>query len=243
LKLTTTNLRLPSPRRWCDLPVPVTASICIFAILALTTLVGKLHTAPTIAAVPTPALPAPIFIIATSMPLPTAARAPAAVVAAAPPNTLRRAVVAYDSPNGNSIGGIEPGRAYTVLARFGAEWLQADVTGSGVVWLKADQVLDLPADLVDLQPAPAPQIVYHVVNQPAAAEPAAAAAATPEPYQVTSDAPAGDVYTTPPHVDPAAQQALIGSDPNALACNGSVFCGGLTNAEAQAALDAQRATR
>jgi hypothetical protein len=55
-----------------------------------------------------------------------------------------------------------------VLARYGSDWLQADVTGSGTVWLRADQVLDLPADLVDLQPPPQPQVVY-IASQPAAA--------------------------------------------------------------------------
>jgi hypothetical protein len=73
-----------------------------------------------------------------------------------------------------------------VLARFGADWLQADVVGSGAVWLKADQVLDLPADLVDLQPPPAPAVVYVAVSPPAPAY----AAPTPEPnYQVANQDP------------------------------------------------------
>lgn len=59
---------------------------------------------------------------------------------------------------------------------------------------------------------------------------------------VVEPAPQEDFYAATPQVDPAWQQSLVGSDPNALACNGSPLCGGLTNAEAQAALDSQRAT-
>jgi hypothetical protein len=73
-------------------------------------------------------------------------------------------VVAYDSPNGNVIGGIEPGRAY--------------------------QVLDLPADLVDLQPQIAPAVVYVSVSPPAPAYAAPVVEAAPTPaeqqYQAAS---------------------------------------------------------
>ena len=133
---------VPSPRRWLELPTPVAATICIFALLAIAGLIGKIHT-PAVAVQPTPALP--IIVIATTKPQPPT---PAAQVAAVAPNALRRAVVAYDAP-ANVLGAIEQGRVYSVLVRFGTEWLQADVSGSGVVWLKADQVLDLPDGLVD----------------------------------------------------------------------------------------------
>lgn len=169
----TTNLQLP--RRWFDLPVPATIMICVFGLLVIAALFGRIHTGAGVAAEPTPQLP--IIIVASPLPNgPPPTAVPAAQVAAVLPNGLRRAVVAYDSPNGSVIGAIEQGRAYTVLARFGADWLQADVTGSGVVWLKADQVLDLPAGLADLQPTEAPSVIYQVVNQPveAVSTPAAA---------------------------------------------------------------------
>ena len=173
MKLTTTNLRLPSARAWWNLPVPVAAAICVFALLAIAGLVGQLRAAGHIAPAPTPALD-PIIIIASPLPQgipPTAV--PAAQVAAVLPNTLRGAVVAYDAPAGNVLGAIEAGRTYALLARYGAEWLQADVAGSGVVWLKADQVLDLPPGLADLEPTPAPVVVerpIYVSAPPAAAE-------------------------------------------------------------------------
>jgi hypothetical protein len=182
---TTTNLRQPSPRDWHDLPVPVAITICLFALLAIAGLVGRLRSDISAAAVPTPQLP--IIMIATqpaTLP-PTAAPIQ---VAAIVPNTLRRAVVAYDAPAGNVIGAIEQGRTYQVLARFGSDWLQTDVAGSGVVWLKADQVLDLPADLVDLQPPPAAQVIYV----------AAEAVATPTPaYEPTSAAQVIEAQPTP----------------------------------------------
>jgi hypothetical protein len=186
MRLTTTNLQLPSVRAWWNLPTPIAATICIFALLMIAALIGRLQQAPIAAAVPTPALD-PIIIIASPLPVvPPTAIPPAAQVAALTPNALRRAVVAYDAPAGNVLGAIEQGRVYSVLARWGSDWLQADVQDSGVVWLKADQVLDLPAGLADLEPTQAPVIVERPIY--VAAQPAAIA--TPKPhYEVTSAAP------------------------------------------------------
>src|SRR5205823_2105642 len=112
-------------------------AICVVALSGVLAAIGRIQSMPTVAAVPTQALPAPIIIIASPQmdgPRPTPAPTPAAVVAAVvPENALRRAVVAWDSPNGSVIGAIEQGRAYTVLAKWGSDWLQADVSGSGVV--------------------------------------------------------------------------------------------------------------
>ncbi len=106
------------------------------------------------------------------------------------PNTLMRAVVAYDAPNGAVRGAIEAGRGYQLIERSGADWLHADVDGSGLVWLRSADVTGLPADLADVAPVPPPQIVYvasqPVEQPPAAAPPEAApeeAAPTPESQQ------------------------------------------------------------
>jgi hypothetical protein len=189
---TTTNLRTPTtPRARLDgLPLPVATCVVIFCLLSIAGLVGKVRSEHATVVQPTPGL---IILIATQAAVVVPTAAPIQVAAVAP-NTLRRAVVAYDSPNGNVIGAIEQGRAYTVLARFGSDWLQADVVGSGAVWLKADQVLDLPADLVDLAPTAAPVIVYQPVYQPAYAAPTPA----PEQYQITNEAPT-----------PAPQQVVL----------------------------------
>jgi hypothetical protein len=174
MRLTTTRLTLPSPRALWNLPVPVATTMIIFCLMAIAGLVGRIKETPSAAvAIPTPALP--VIIIATSAPAPTAA--PVQQVAAVLPNALRGAVVAYDSPNGSVLGAIEAGRPYQLLARYGAEWLQADVAGSGVVWLKADQVLNLPEGLADLQPPPAPVVVERPIYI-AAQQPAHAAAPT-----------------------------------------------------------------
>lgn len=234
MKLTTTNLKLPSVRAWWNLPTPTAATICIFSLLGIAALLGRMRSVPSAAAVPTPALDR-IIVIATAQPQPRPTPAPtaAAVVAVQIP----RFVVCYDQPvHGAVLGPIPAPDASAIVARYGNAWVMTPWNG-GYCWLRAADV-GLP-DVADLEPAQQPQVVYQVVNAPAAAVP------TPEQaqYQVTNDPPAGDFYTTPPQVDPAAQQALIGPDPNALACGGSPMCGGLTNAEAQAALDAQRAAR
>jgi hypothetical protein len=153
---------------------------------------------------PTPGL---IILIATQAAVAPPTAVPPIQVAAIAPNALRRAVVAYDSPNGNVIGAIEQGRAYTVLARFGAEWLQADVTGSGVVWLKADQVLDLPADLVDLAPPPAPAVVYVAVSAPAPAYAAPHAPVVNAPAE-TAPTPAQEYQAASSERQQAIQQHL-----------------------------------
>lgn len=198
---TTTRLHLTwrdQARAWLIQRDP----LALFA-LAILPIIGLLialsawrgATAPAVAAQPTP--PLPIIIVATALAeMPPTAVPPVAQVAALPPNALRRAVVAYGAPDASTaIGAIESGRTYAVLARYGADWLQADVAGSGVVWLKADQLLDLPAGLADLEPPPAPVVVerpiYVAVQQPARA-PVVDAVSTPAPaYQVTS-APLAD---------------------------------------------------
>lgn len=132
---------------------------------------------------PTPASPIIMIATAPAQLVPTAAP-PMQQVAAVLPNTLRRATVAYDAPEGNVLGAIEQGRAYSVLARYGADWLQADVTGSGVVWLRSADVLDLPADLADLQPPPAPVVIERPIYVSAPVE----AVPTPAPaeYQIAT---------------------------------------------------------
>jgi hypothetical protein len=232
MQVTKTTTHLKRARaRWYDLPIPVTIAICVLSLISIAALVGKIRSVPAVAAMPTP--PLPILIIATAPAQIPPTAAPAAQVAAA----LPRFVVCYDQPvNGAVLGPIPAPDASAIVARYGAAWVMTPWNG-GYCWLRAADI-GVP-DVADLAPTDAPQVVYQVVNQPAPLS------ATPtEPYLATNDGqPAGDFYTTPPHVDPAAQQALVGSDPNALACGGSPLCGGLTNAQAQAALDAQRAGR
>jgi hypothetical protein len=180
---TTTHLNLSRASAWLDrLPIPpaLIVACLIFIVAGAITAVGRLGRPPAAAAVPTPVLPIIIVATAPAVVVPTPA---AAQVTAVLPNTLRRAVVAYDSPNGNALGAIEQGRAYAVLARYGADWLQADVRGSGVVWLQTADVFDLPSDLADLAPLPTPQIVTVPISPILVRVPAE------QTYQVTNEPP------------------------------------------------------
>jgi hypothetical protein len=187
-----TTTRLKTPRRaarWLNqMPPTLSFAIALFIIAGGIASVKGLRSAYEAVTVPTPMLP--IVIIASPLPLQPPTAVPAVQVAAVLPNRLRRAAVAYDSPNGNVIGAIEQGRAYQVLARFGGDWLQADVVGSGVVWLRSADVLDLPDGLVDLQPPPAPAVVYVPVSAPAPAYAAPLVEAAPTPatvYEVVNE--------------------------------------------------------
>lgn len=109
------------------------------------------------------------------------------------------ATVVYASPTGAALGAVEAGRSYRPLARYGAEWVQLDVAGSGIVWARVVDV-GLPAGvaLADLAPTPEPVIV--VIERPAPAAQAAPAplvvaqaAPTPEPT------PAGCVWPGVPY--------------------------------------------
>jgi len=161
---------------------------------------------------------------------PTAAPARPTV---APTTEPVRMLGAYAAPDGALLGQIEETRAITPTAHYGGDWVQADVSGSGRVWLRAGDMPNLALVGPDLAPPPpAPQVIY--VVQPVQAAPT---------YSAPVAQPTPDWYTTPPVVQPEFQQALIGSDPNALACNGSPLCGGLTNAEARAAIERQKVQR
>jgi hypothetical protein len=155
---TTTNLKLAAKR--LDTP-PIIVAI-VLGIFVLSGLVSFVQHLPARAvATPTPGV---IILIATAQPQST----PAAIRTAEQHGTTTvRALVAYDAPDGQALGAIEAGRAYQVLASYGAAWLQADVAGSGVVWLRAADLLGAPGGLVDLRPTDAPRIV--VVSAPAPA--------------------------------------------------------------------------
>jgi hypothetical protein len=128
------------------------------------------------------AAPAPVVLIATPTLglLPT--DAPLAVANVGP--VLPRAAVAYAAPGGLVLGGLEPGRSYVPLARYGASWLQVDA-GSGPVWVLASEAgLTIDAALADLQPQPtAVVVVVREVQQQTVYIAAPPPAAPAEPYQ------------------------------------------------------------
>jgi hypothetical protein len=71
-----------------------------------------------------------------------------------------RLLIAFASPDGIVLGAIESTRAITPTAHYGDSWIQADVQGSGLVWLRASDAPDLAVtgpDLAPRRPAAAPQ--------------------------------------------------------------------------------------
>jgi hypothetical protein len=138
---------------------------------------------------------------------------------------LQRACVAYDAPGGNAIGAIEQGRAYSVVARSGADWLQLDVDGSGLVWVKSGELNPDQANVPDLAtPIPQPQPVYVYVPQPAQPVQAPQQPQPVEPQIEVVNVPAATPTPQPPQVvaqqqTPAVDNEFAASftkpDPNA----------------------------
>ena len=125
----------------------------------------------------------PVIIVATPSTVPTPSIPTATLVSRSTETRLSAAVVAYAAPNGNVLGPIEADRAYTIIARYGNDWLQADVAGSGQVWLRSAELgtVTIAADLSDLQPPPTAAVVYVVqeVPPPTGMTPVAHASASP----------------------------------------------------------------
>jgi hypothetical protein len=84
------------------------------------------------------------------------------------PAVAGRLLIAFASPDGEVLGAIESTRAITPTAHYGDTWIQADVAGSGLVWLRASDSPDLAIVGPDLSP-----------RRPAAAVPAAAPPSAP----------------------------------------------------------------
>ncbi len=222
---TTTHLKFPRAR-WYDLSTPAAASLTIFLLLLIALIVGRIRSAQQAVVVPTPA----IIIIATPAPRP----APTAAAAAPMQIAAVRYVPGFDRPNGNVMGAIPEPAASAIVARWGDEWLET-THDNAPIWIRA---ADMGMSLANVAPVPQlqPQVVY--VSSP----PYAVPTPTEGSYTIANAPPDGDFYTSAPQVSPAFQESLIDdSRPNELACGGSPMCGGLTNAQARAALNAQRA--
>lgn len=94
----------------------------------------------------------------SAAPLTAAALAMRAAPTAAPTPPVARSLIAFASPDGTALGAIESTRVMTATAHAGNIWVQADVQGSGLIWLRAADVPDLAIvgpDLTPPTPAPA----------------------------------------------------------------------------------------
>jgi len=89
--------------------------------------------------------------------LPTAAATSATLHVApfvAPTRESVAMLDAYGAPNEAPRWQIESTRVITPLAHYGSDWIQADVAGSGLVWLRASDVPELAIVGPDLAPRP-----------------------------------------------------------------------------------------
>lgn len=150
------------------------AQVVIGALLALV-LVNVLWRAPV------PALPA----AASATPTERAATSASGEATDAPGQSARldRAMVAYSAPEGDVIGAIEPGRAYTVTARLNTTWVQIDTVGGGLVWVHADAIRLAPSLI-----AAVPDLATPTARPTAAPPPIAIPVYAPPPI-VTTPAP------------------------------------------------------
>lgn len=115
-------------------------------------------------------------------PVPTVAPTLAPTIASTAGPVLDRAIVAYAAPGGDVIGAIEPGRPYTLAARAPG-WVQLAIAGSGLVWVRAGDIIVDPAALARLPLAPAD------LPLAATAAPADLPALPPAPAAAPADLP------------------------------------------------------
>lgn len=88
-----------------------------------------------------------------------------------PPTPTVAMLPAYAAPNGAALGQIEATRAITPTAHYGGDWIQADVQGSGLVWLRATDFPRLTIVGPDLAPRPTATARPYVPPTPEPAPP------------------------------------------------------------------------
>jgi hypothetical protein len=75
-----------------------------------------------------------------------------------PASILTRAVVAYDRPDGQAVGALEPGRPYRFRTTQDG-WRQLEVIGSGMLWVRTWEMDGLlPPTATPLPPTPVPVV-------------------------------------------------------------------------------------
>jgi len=127
-------------------------SALIVIVLVLASSPGGTPLAPATIATPTP------------RPIPPTPEPAATVAALDPRPTLRLPTMAYAAPDGDPLGGLEAGRPYIAVARWGIEWTQIDAEGAGRVWVRDE--LQPGAPLPDLRPTATPRPAPPVARQP-----------------------------------------------------------------------------
>lgn len=136
-------------------------------------------------------------------PLATAAAAfvPAPTLLPAPTAAPARMLGAYAAPDGILLGTIEETRLITPIAHYDTDWIQADVSGSGRVWLRASDLPGVALTGPDLAPHAAP-----LDERPPAAPPVVWS----PPAPVVGVAPIEAAPTLPPTVLAAVEVVTNG---------------------------------
>jgi hypothetical protein len=119
-------------------PAPFSVPIAAGALVIILLMVGMISYQLSLES----ARPIQITPAATMLPSSAPAIVPTVRATSAPTAAPVAMLPAYDSPNGALLGQIEVTRSMTPVAHYGADWIQADVEGSGRVWLRAS---DWPA--------------------------------------------------------------------------------------------------
>lgn len=91
-----------------------------------------------------------------------------------------RLLPAFAAPDGLTLGIIEATRPMTPTAHYGANWIQAQVAGSGLIWLRASDAPALPITGPDLAPRPTEVVVARpIIPAPVPPPPPCAEAGIP----------------------------------------------------------------
>lgn len=132
-----------------------------------------------------------------------------------PAAILHQAIVVYAAPDGQVLGAVEGSRAYTITARYGENWIQLDVTGSGKVWVHRAAFQPDPvalATLPDLEPPPAPTPEPQVIQRPAVVQYIAPQDCSPLNAVGHANSIHGEVWSCVSQADADAQIAHINAD-------------------------------
>jgi hypothetical protein len=173
--------------------VPLAASAAIILIAVVVIGVSQLAGRPRALQI----TPIPPSTVSTPVRLSAPLSAPTGTPVIAP----ARLIDAYAAPDGVVLGPIEDTRPMAVVAHYGGDWLQADVEGSGRVWLRAADVPGVALAGPDLTPpTPAPRADFApaqnwqppAVQQPEPpAEPTVQAQPEPTVMWIPTATPAG----------------------------------------------------
>lgn len=162
-----------------------------FGIGAIILIVAILATQQQFDRAPSPLAITPGPSTAAFLSAPTAAPAPTTE-----PTVTIRTIGAYAAPDGLLLGQIEADRQISPIAHYGAGWVQADVSGSGVVWLRVSDVPGVAIVGPDLVPAAAAPQTGRGLPVDTSGSPSDAPTVEPTPAPATEPTATPTVWVT-----------------------------------------------